>query len=309
MNIYTNYQCEYCSNERLEIIADATFVQYNEFQCFKCPQCHTKYYQCKECTSKLMTQKRQIINHVSYHKKKRKEEIDKDKDDFQTEHVFDNENAYSREDSLGVEGAFVDSYYTHHCTIADDSCDMKQSSSPNKIQYSSKASNQFFHNNQNGDIGVQKLIVKSQQLSELDNNCISREDIQLHLCYSRLSYNLGPSDRQLLCQLTQSIITHVTRSIHHQSNSNEIKYMSGDKVDVYEQTTIPTTSMDIRKQYLEGKNAIVTNLPKPVIHTTASNHAYVRIKDVIQHFFAYGSSLEFLSQSVNVNKSKTYTNT
>ena len=63
MSIYNNYQCENCSNERLEITGDTTFFQYNEFQCFKCPQCHIKYYQCKECTSKLMT-KKSIKNHV-----------------------------------------------------------------------------------------------------------------------------------------------------------------------------------------------------------------------------------------------------
>ena len=176
-----------------------------------------------------------------------------------------------------MESALLELNNTHHCTIAEDSSDMKQSSSPNNIRYASDASTQFFSSNGNGDIGVQKLIVKSQQLCEFDNQCISREDIQLHLCYSRLSYNLGPSDRQLLCQLTQSIITHVTRSIHHESNSNEKKCVSGHKVDVYEQTTIPTTLTDIRKQYLEGKNAIVTNLPKPFIHTTATNLSLIHI--------------------------------
>ena len=299
MNIYTNYECEHCPNQRLVIVDGTTFIQYNEFQCFECPKCHSKHYQCKECISMLFTTKKQINNHVSYHKRKRSDEIDKDEDGFQTENDFVNENRYSTQDSVGVEGSLVDSNYTHHRTIAEDSCDMKPSSSANKMQYTSQASNEFFNHNGDCDIGVQNLIVKSQQLSELGDNSISREDIQLHLCYSRLSYNLGPSDRQLLCKLTQSIITHVTRSVHHQSQKNEQKYTSGDKVDVYQQTTIPTTLMDIRQQYLEGKNAIVTNLPKPFIHTTATNHAYVRIKDVIQHFFAYGSSPEFLSKFSN----------
>ena len=144
MNIYTNYECEHCPNQRLVIVDGTTFIQYNEFQCFECPQCHSKHYQCKECTSMLFTTKKQINNHVSYHKRKRSDEIDKDEDGFQTENDFVNENRYSTQDSVGVEGSLVDSNYTHHCTIAEDSCDMKQSSSPNTIQYTSDASNHFF---------------------------------------------------------------------------------------------------------------------------------------------------------------------
>ena len=69
MNIYTNYECEHCPNQRLVIVDGTTFIQYNEFQCFECPKCHSKHYQCKECISMLFTTKKQINNHVSYHKR------------------------------------------------------------------------------------------------------------------------------------------------------------------------------------------------------------------------------------------------
>ena len=205
MSSYINYKCEQCSDATLENVGDTTFQQNNTLQCFKCPQCHLKYYQCKECTSMLMRKKRQITNHFNYHKRTRKEELDNNIDAFETE------------------DAFVESNYEDICTIVDDTSDSNESSCPKKIQYTNDASTQFFNSEGNGHIGVEQLIMKSQQLCKLDNKCISREDINLHLCYSRLSYNLGPSNRQMLCQLTQSIITHVARSIHVESNSDKKK--------------------------------------------------------------------------------------
>ena len=149
MSICTNYECEKCSNVTLEITIDTTYFQHNQLQCFKCPQCHMKYYQCRECTSMLMGKKKQIVNHINYHKRKRNEEQDKDADFFGTDKVFDNENAFETEDCFGMESALLESNNTHHCTIAEDSSDMKQSSSPNNIRYASDASTQFFSSHGN----------------------------------------------------------------------------------------------------------------------------------------------------------------
>ena len=52
-----------------------------------------------------MTKKRQIKNHVFYHKRKRNEELDKVTDAFETEHAFETENAFETEDSFETESA------------------------------------------------------------------------------------------------------------------------------------------------------------------------------------------------------------
>ena len=81
----------------------------------------------------LMGKEKQIVNHINYHKRKRNEQRDKDADFLGTDNVFDNENAFEMEDCFGMESALLESNNTHHCTIAEDSSDMKQSSSPNNI--------------------------------------------------------------------------------------------------------------------------------------------------------------------------------
>ena len=60
-------------------------------------------------------------------------------------------------------------------------------------------------------------------------------------------------------------------------------------------TIIPTKLTDVRKVYLEGKNSLIQNLPTPFIHKCDDNHAYVKVEDVIKHFFVFGHEPELLS--------------
>ena len=114
------------------------------------------------------------------------------------------------------------------------------------------------------------------------------DDIKLHLCYSRLAYNLGPSDRQLLCTLIQCVMSHVHKSSEEMTECTQQKHQNIIR------TTIPTTLSDVRKIYLEGKNSLIQNLPTPLIYKCDDDHAYVKVEDVIKHFFAFGAKPELL---------------
>ena len=50
---------------------------------------------------------------------------------------------------------------------------------------------------------------------------------------------------------------------------------------------IPTTDAELRNLYLNGKNSIIRNLPRPNV-SSVKNHSYISIRQCIAHFFSEG---------------------
>ena len=107
------------------------------------------------------------------------------------------------------------------------------------------------------------------------------------MVFGRLVYNLGPGDRQLLCSLIQSVMSHVQKSC--------VEMCTDELQRKVQKTTIPTQLCDLRKIYLKGKNSVIHNLPAPKIYKYEDSHAYVKVKDVIKYFFAFRGQPELLS--------------
>ena len=234
-----------------------------------------------------MTDNKQITNHFNYHTKRKFNNVC-------------NNTSTCEESNLSMCLDFeVDTMSSISSFDLEDNTIVKKIEDDNLsedvVEYTNEASYNFFNMYKTDTIGLEHMIKRSQQISTNSNGSITREDIELHLCFSRLSYNLGPSDRELLCKLIQSLITHVKMSTSHKDVNEPNALKVADKSETVQKTTIPITLSDVRKLYLEGKNAMITNLPTPVVYTTNCNHAYVRIKDVIEHFFAYGCCPELLS--------------
>ena len=299
MSYSINYKCIECTNSILQSVANTRFPQYNSLRCLKCPKCHKLYYQCNLCVSKLMTDKKQITNHFNYHTKRK---INNDCNDTNTCEEPNHSMCLDFQvDSMSNISSFDLEDNTIEKNMEDDYL------SEDVVEYTNEASHNFFNMHKTDTIGLEHMIKRSQQISTNSNGSITREDIELHLCFSRLSYNLGPSDRELLCKLIQSLITHVKMSTCLKEVNEPKALELADKSEGVQRTTIPLTLSDVRKLYLEGKNAMITNLPTPIVYTTNCNHAYVRIKDVIEHFFAYGSSPELLNpMCAELNESVCY---
>ena len=56
-------------------------------------------------------------------------------------------------------------------------------------------------------------------------------------------------------------------------------------------TRIPTTMSEINTFYLENKSSIRKSLPYPTPIIT-HNHAFISLRDVLLHMFAYGTKME-----------------
>ena len=64
-------KCSECVNSTLTSITNNIYPKLKWLQCYKCCVCDTKHFQCSECMNKLMTRKRQVTDHCSYHKKRK----------------------------------------------------------------------------------------------------------------------------------------------------------------------------------------------------------------------------------------------
>ena len=73
MSLFTAPKCHHCVDTTLCVINNDQYPQLDWLKCYKCHKCGKKHYQCFQCMSKIMTEKKQVTDHKSYHKKKRKQ--------------------------------------------------------------------------------------------------------------------------------------------------------------------------------------------------------------------------------------------
>ena len=72
MSLFAEPKCHHCVDTTICPIPNDDYPQLNWLQCYRCNNCGKNHYQCTECINKLMTEKKQVTDHQSYHKKKRK---------------------------------------------------------------------------------------------------------------------------------------------------------------------------------------------------------------------------------------------
>ena len=90
--------------------------------------------------------------------------------------------------------------------------DHKTMSSSENVTYIKDESQKYFRNNEDTKKKFSQLLTRALDIQLHDDQNVKENDIKLHLCYPRLAYNLGPSDRQLLCTLIGCVISHVRSS-------------------------------------------------------------------------------------------------
>ena len=91
----------------------------------------------------------------------------------------------------------------------------------------------------------------------------------------------------LLSQLTQQQQTLLADILLIATNSKDAK------LSIFKTTRVPTTTDDFNSIFLSKKNAIIPNLPHPVIKTTKDGtHAYVSLVDVVANELANATTFD-----------------
>ena len=93
-----------------------------------------------------------------------------------------------------------------------------------------------------------------------------------------------------------------TLSRHQQKTISEImgqvrnnyNQLQNQNTTAWECTSIPLTYPRMRTVYLDGKHALLPNVPYPKAHKLDENHSYMPIKLMIAHFLAINERLDCL---------------
>jgi hypothetical protein len=79
----------------------------------------------------------------------------------------------------------------------------------------------------------------------------------------------------------------ISSAVRDETNKQIIKCQNS--YDIFRVTRLPTKYSEIRKYYLEGKDAIIPNLPFPRARLLSDGvHAYVSPLEIISHYLAFG---------------------
>jgi hypothetical protein len=80
-----------------------------------------------------------------------------------------------------------------------------------------------------------------------------------------------------------TIIQQVRKSSHAIEHNTD---------DNWKHTNIPETYPALRRVYLDGKNALIPNIPYPKATKIDIGHSYMSIKDMIKHFLALNIKMD-----------------
>lgn len=148
---------------------------------------------------------------------------------------------------------------------------------------SSSSPSFFWAEHEKKGLGVKHLIAKAWDIA--DANEITDGEAKFALKFSSLLLKLTDDEMELLAYC----MTEAVKS-------------EQPKLSVFKKTRCPCTVDDFNKRYLDGKNAIIPNLPHPVINTTPDGtHAYTRLEDVIANLLAFDTPIDQFQCGATIN--------
>ena len=212
---------------------------------------------------------------------------------------------------------------------------------PNDLGMSTMESQRYFYHNhcqdgRNG--GLQFLVKRSSLQQEIEPEELSKMDYpehhyEVHMQIAKIATSVNWNDRELLTDMIQGCYRmgcedgykcaedYINDTFNKQlieSNHkltigyNFVKTQYKREFDPsfiarrahLNSVPVPACGNDIRKHYLEGKYAILPNLPMPKIYDHIKGHAVLSIIDCIQHHLAHHTtgSLECIDESSTISE-------
>ena len=114
---------------------------------------------------------------------------------------------------------------------------------------------------------------------------IHPSEVQYHLDFCLLVSKLTRGERSLLAKVMQQTVTIATNRLQSSISSS----CDG----TFKDTAIATTAEQIRCTYVDGKFAMLKNLPHPKV-TIVDGHGYVSLRDCVSDILAHGLELDVI---------------
>lgn len=144
--------------------------------------------------------------------------------------------------------------------------------------YDSETNRQFYEHDECGN-GLNYLVNHAAHSSPNPSPCLHPDEIRYHLLLAKLCTSISRSKRETLGMILELTYNFASGGID----------MSGD----YMPPRIPTSDNDLRNMYIDGKHAITTNVPRPIVKelSQVDRHAYVSLFDILADVVGNCSSL------------------
>ena len=258
----------------------------------RCPGCDFKWFVCNLCPVQrcLMINWSDVTRHNRYRKHdKTKIEVSASKRQKETRDVMDKSEECGNND-------FFDDYGLCSTVAPEDKATEVEKLSrfllpgPPNFSNANDVSQKFFSaENMGTGLGCAFLVSQSQfQLTNIGSK-LQPKEVSLQVEIAELAYNLSTEQRRRLA----SILT----------SCEEVLLSQNEKIPNTHTwpTSIPRSLQDIRSFYLEGKWAIIPNLPRPTVKTIGE-HAYVSLADCLVDLLGHGISVELIENCSSSEK-------
>ena len=142
--------------------------------------------------------------------------------------------------------------------------------------------------------GAGYLVGKSCCRLLTQNDSIDPDDIKFHLRLAYFCQIISRNEREIFAAVLRSVIEFTNRKHSSKGGNHLISYLP---------TEIPTTVEKLRSTYAIGQHSLINNLPCPLVKEI-QKHAYVSLREMIQHFLAINTT----NSNKGVNFTKNFAN-
>jgi hypothetical protein len=271
----------YCPNCVHPTLADKNSVRRHErYQwalCLVCPTCCGTWTICSECARQRIPLLTSSAEYSHQYRKHHQSRIEEDGSD----HVpwFPIQHGYELDSSS----------MDHHvlATAANTPVIRKLQSmilpGPPTFNYTSAHNKNYFKKENKGGLGQAYLVGQSQFKLGVVGEHMATDEVELHMNIAALVSAITTGQRDKLAVILQQVVSVTRRQCLDKSSASHWV------------TRVPVNSAELRSMYVEGKHAVLPNLPRPPVQVIG-DHAYVSLKDCISDLLGHGMELDCIER-------------
>ena len=156
-----------------------------------------------------------------------------------------------------------------------------------QLPFANKHSEEYFNNNECG-LGCACVVGKSQAKMS-SHSTLSETDVVLQMTLANLISRLSRHENSELALVLELVEKKVQRETKDSFLGVKKKQATGWKA------TLPTTYTMMRSSIIDGKRAILRNIPRPNVQMIDKDHAYVSVIECLTDLLGHGFELDEIS--------------
>jgi len=154
---------------------------------------------------------------------------------------------------------------------------------PPSFNYSTNHNKNYFKKENSSGLGRAYLVGQSQFKLGVVGANVAKDEVDLHMNIAALVSALTTGQRDKLAAVLQQVVSVTRRQCLEKPSSSHWS------------TRVPLSSAELRSMYVEGRHALLPNLPRPPV-TMVGDHAYVSLIDCVADLLGHGMELDVIER-------------